>query len=291
MLMKRKCFSCLFRQGVDAAWLLTDDDQKREAIVRATGRLMAETDFQRTPPELGRELHRAIREILQNPDPYLEIKRQMNAITNSIKPLLREKIRKASNPLEMAIRYAIAGNVVDFSTFKSISEAEIAKTVEDAVNQPIIGLDTARFEAELRKPENKTLLYVCDNCGEIVWDSLLIEELSKFVSVTAAVRGSAVVNDAILADAEYVGLPSLCRVVTTGSDVPGAPDAMVSDEFREIFMNSDLVIAKGQGNFETIQPAKRRVLHLFMVKCPVISQLVNLPPGTLAGQFLPENEF
>ncbi len=288
MLMKQKCFSCLFRQGVDAAWLLTDDVQKREAIVRATGRLMAESDFQRTPPELGRELHFAIREILQDPDPYAGIKRQMNAITNSIKPLLRERIRKSPNPLETAIRYAIAGNVVDFSTFKSISEAEILKTVEEAVDQPIIGLDTVKFEAELRKPENKTLLYVCDNCGEIVWDSLLIEELSKFVSVTAAVRGSAVVNDAILSDAEYAGLPSLCRVVTTGSDVPGAPEAMVSEEFREIFMSSDLVIAKGQGNFATLQPAKRKILHLFMVKCPVISQLVQLPEGTLTGRFLPE---
>ena len=288
MLMKQMCFSCLFRQGVEAAWLLTDDSQKREAIIRASGRLMAEADFQRTPPELGRELHSAIREILHDPDPYLKIKRQMNAITNSIKPLLRERIRSAPDPLEIAIRYAIAGNIIDFSTFDSISEAEIVKTVEKAANQPIIGLDTAKFKSELRKPENKTLLYVCDNCGEIVWDSLLIEELGKFVSVTAAVRGSAVVNDAILSDAEYAGLPALCRVITTGSDVPGAPEAMVSEEFREIFMDSDLVIAKGQGNFETMQPAKRSILHLFMVKCPVIAQLVQLPKGTLVGQILPE---
>lgn len=286
--MQQKCFSCLFRQAVDAAWLLTDSSEKREAIIRGTCRFLAETDFHRTPPELGSELHSIIREVLQNPDPYSKIKTQMNSITKSILPLLREKIHASANPLETAIRFAIAGNVIDFSTFQTISEEEIAKTVEAASQKPIIGLNVAAFEAELRQPEVKTLLYVCDNCGEIVWDALLIEELQKYVSVTAAVRGSAVVNDATLEDAQTAGLPELCRVITTGSDVPGAPDSMVSDEFRQFFLSSDLVLAKGQGNFETIQPAKRKVLHLFMVKCPVIEKLVHLPKGTLAALTVPD---
>ncbi|MBR0191820.1 MAG: DUF89 family protein [Thermoguttaceae bacterium] len=281
MLMRKLCFSCLFRQAVDAAWLLTEDQAKREAILRGMGRLMAETDFERTPPEIGREMHAMIREVLQDPDPYLEIKREINAITKSILPQLRQRVESSSNPLETAIRYAIAGNVIDFATFQSISADEIIKTVDEAANRPINGLDSADFEAELRREDVKTLLYVCDNCGEVVWDALLVEQLQKYVSVTVAVRGGAVVNDALLEDAEFAGLTALCPVITTGCDVPGAPDSAVSEEFREVFLRSDLVIAKGQGNYETMQPSARPVIHLFMVKCPVIQNLLGLPKGTL----------
>lgn len=288
MLMQKKCFGCLFRQAVDAAWLLTNDEEKREAIIRGAGRFMSETDFRRTPPELGAELHAMIRDVLEDPDPYLEIKRRMNSVTRSLLPMLRERIRTSKCPLETAIRYAIAGNVIDFSTFHEISADEIAKTVEEAANRPIIGLDVSAFEAELQKPEVRSLLYVCDNCGEIVWDALLIAELTRYVSVTAAVRGGAAVNDALLEDAEFAGLPEIARVITTGCCVPGAPDSMVSGEFREIFHSADLVIAKGQGNLETMQPAVRPVLHLFMVKCPVIEQLVGFPKGSLVVQTLPE---
>jgi len=281
MLMQKLCFSCLFRQAVDAAWLLTDEEEKREKIIRGMCVLMAETDFKRTPPEIGREMHAMIRAVLQNDDPYREIKRQMNSITKSILPQLRERVETSANPLETAIRFAITGNVIDFATFQSISAEEIIKTVEKAANQPINGLDSADFEAELRRPEVQTLLYVCDNCGEIVWDALLIEQLRKYVSVTVAVRGSAAVNDALVEDAEFAGLTELCPVITTGCDVPGAPDSAVSEEFRKVFLESDLVIAKGQGNYETMQPSARPVIHLFMVKCPVIQELIGLPKGTL----------
>lgn len=281
MLMQKLCFSCLFRQAVDAAWLLTEDQSKREAILRGMGRLMAETDFERTPPEIGREMHAMIREVLQTPDPYLKIKREINAITKSILPQLRQRVETAANPLETAIRYAIAGNVIDFATFQSISADEIVKTVDEAANRPINGLDPADFEAELRRENVQTLLYVCDNCGEVVWDALLVEQLQKYVSVTVAVRGGATVNDALLEDAEFAGLTAMCPVITTGCDVPGAPDSAVSEEFRKIFRDSDLVIAKGQGNYETMQPSVRPVIHLFMVKCPVIQNLIGLPKGTL----------
>ena len=88
-------------------------------------------------------------------------------------------------------------------------------------------------------------------------------------------------NDALLEDAEFAGLTAMCPVITTGCDVPGAPDSAVSEEFRKIFRDSDLVIAKGQGNYETMQPSVRPVIHLFMVKCPVIQNLIGLPKGTL----------
>ncbi len=288
MKMQQKCYACLFQQVVNAAWLLTEIPEQREAMIRGAGKFMAETDFDRTPPELGGEIHAMIRHILQNPDPYREIKREMNSLTKRFVPELIAQIQSSSNPLETAIRYAIAGNIIDFSTFQNISDEEIRKTAEKAASKPIIGLNVSELQTKLQtKSQNddgKSLLYVCDNCGEIVWDAFLIREFQRLgLHVTAAVRGGATVNDATLEDAKFAGLFDLCDVITTGADVPGAPNAKVSEEFRRFFLNSDFVVAKGQGNLETMQPAARKVLHLFMVKCSVIEKMVHLPKGTLAA--------
>ncbi|MDO4630293.1 MAG: ARMT1-like domain-containing protein [Planctomycetia bacterium] len=291
MLMQQKCFPCLFRQALDAAELLTTDVKKREMLIRGAGRIMAETNFCRTPPEIGQELHAMIREVLENDDPYREIKAEINSITKEIRPTLREKIEKSENPLETALRFAIAGNVIDFATFKTVSADKIIKTVEEAANKPIMGVDISALEAELQKTQTRTLLYVCDNCGEIVWDALLIEQLQRYVSVTVAVRGSAVVNDAILADAELAGITEMCPVITTGSDIPGTVVALSSEIFQQHFREADVVLAKGQGNLETLQPSVRPVLHLFMVKCPVVEQWMKLPRGALALQWIQDADY
>lgn len=291
MLMQQKCFSCLFRQVVDAAELLTTDVKKREILIRNAGKLMAKTEFCRTPPEISRELHAMIREVLESDDPYREIKAEINSITKEIRPALRQKIEASANPLEVALRFAIAGNVIDFATFKTVSADKIIKTVEEAANKPIMGVEISALEAELQKSKTRTLLYVCDNCGEIVWDALLIEQLQRYVSVTVAVRGSAVVNDAIMTDAEFAGITDMCPVITTGSDIPGTVVALSSETFQQHFRNADIVLAKGQGNLETLQPSVRPVLHLFMVKCSVVEQWMKLPRGALALQWIQNADF
>ncbi len=291
MLMQQKCFSCLFRQAVDAAELLTENAEEREMIIRGAGRLMAEVDFRRTPPEIGRELHAMIRKTLHNDDPYREIKAEINSITREIRPILREKIEKSENPLECALRFAIAGNVIDFATFKTVSADKIIKTVEEAANKPIMGVEISALEAELRNAQTRTLLYICDNCGEIVWDALLIEWLQRYVSVTVAVRGGAVVNDAIMADAKFAGITEMCPVITTGADIPGAVVALSSEAFQQHFRDADIVLAKGQGNLETLQPSARSVFHLFMVKCPVVEQWMKLPRGSLTLQRLQNADY
>lgn len=270
--------------------LLTSDTTAMEEVLRRTCRLLAEFDTGKSPPELSAQMHREIRDVLQNDDPYRPIKRQMNEIAWTLLSRLRKEVEEANDPLEQAIRFAIAGNVMDFSTFEKVSPEQIQKTVEKVVNEPIIGLDIEQWRHQLDSADQ--LLYIADNSGEIVLDRLLIEQLAMFLPVTLAVRGGPVVNDVTREDAVFAGVENICSLIDTGVDAPGVIGEMCSENFQRCFQESDLVFAKGQGNFETLQPSEREIYHLFMVKCPVIAQWVQLPQGTFVGKkFLPATDF
>ncbi|MDO5113517.1 MAG: ARMT1-like domain-containing protein [Planctomycetia bacterium] len=282
MKIQPACFPCIVRQAFNAMELLAGDAVAMEEILRRTCRLLAESDREKSPPALSAQMHREIREVLQCDDPYHSIKQQMNTITQTLLPYLQEKVEKAANPLEQAIRFAIAGNVIDFSTFEKVSSDQIQKTLEKVVKEPIVGLDVEVWRHQLESADH--LLYIADNSGEIVLDRLLIEQLTQFLPVTLAVRGGPVVNDVTREDAVFAGLENICSVVETGTDAPGILWEKCGEDFRRCFQESDLVFAKGQGNFETLQPSEREIYHLFMVKCPVIAQWVQLPKGTFVGK-------
>jgi uncharacterized protein with ATP-grasp and redox domains len=191
-------------------------------------------------------------------------------------PTLRAKVEAAKDPLLMAARLAIAGNVIDMGVDGSLTEADVREALEQALKEPFFA-EEDRFREAISKA--KSILYLADNAGEIVLDRLLVEQL-LLNQITLVVRGSPVLNDATLIDAQMVGLDKIVEVIDNGSDAPGTILGDCNQEFRQRFAKADLIIAKGQGNFETLSNEPGNIFFLFKVKCAVIADLVNQPIGT-----------
>jgi len=272
------CIPCIFRQALDASRRVSDAPDFHEQVIREVAGWVSSADLEASPPVLAQRLHRYLRERTEVTDPYAAAKQCDNALALSLLPELRERISRSSEPFTSAVRFAIAGNVIDLGPKSNLSAEDIVRTVRQAEETPFSG-DIEAFRSKVQRAP--TILYLADNAGEIVLDRLLIEALGP-ERVTVAVRGTSVINDATLEDARTAELTGWVTVISNGSDAPGTVLTECNTEFRNRFEQSDLVISKGQGNFETLNNAPREIHFLFIVKCPVVAAQIGLPIGTLA---------
>ena len=285
------CILCLCRQSLDAARFVSDDPMIHEKVLRRSLQLALDRGFLDTPPLLGQEIHRDIRELTQNSDPYQSVKKLFNDLVYSQINTLKSRILTSPNPIEAALRIAIGGNAIDFALGATNLTPEFALTaIDKALAQPITG-NAEKFLEIL--PKAKKILYLLDNCGEIVCDRLFIEEIKRQYSseITAVVRGFPVINDATILDAQDVGLTDVCSVITNGNDGLGTILEKCSEEFHERLKEADLVIAKGLANYETLieyGPDKfpNTVAYLFKSKCAFIAKLSSSTLGDLVVQFV-----
>jgi len=189
---------------------------------------------------------------------------------------LRSEIESGSNPLLMATRLAIAGNIIDMGANGNLNVADVRQAINQASIDTFFG-EPDSFRQEIAKANS--VLFLADNAGEIAFDRLLIEKLSP-ERVTLVVRGAPVINDATLADAQAVGLDKIVEIIDNGSDAPGTILSDCSQEFQRRYTDADLIIARGQGNFETLNNEPGNLFFLFKVKCPLVADLVNQPIRT-----------
>jgi uncharacterized protein with ATP-grasp and redox domains len=272
------CVPCFLRQGLDAARNITDDGRIHEQIVREILRLAADLNLNRPPPWVGQTIHRRLRELTGVDDPYRAAKSRFNQLAMSMLPELRAAVRRDALPLIAAAKAAIAANVIDLGVKSTLGEDQVRDVLRESCTADTHG-DFAEFQRCV--DEAREILYLADNAGEIVIDRLLIEALGP-ERVTLAVRGKPVINDATLEDAQEAGLHELVRVIDNGSDAPGTILDDCSTEFRERFNKADLIVSKGQGNFETLSAFGANIFFLLKVKCPVIAKHTELPVGTHA---------
>jgi len=185
-------------------------------------------------------------------------------------------VKVSADPMCAAVRLAISANVIDLGANGSLSDDEVREALENSFDQPFVGeLDTFRQAVT----DATNILYLADNAGEIAVDRLLIQELGP-ARVTVAVRGGPVINDATIQDAHEVGMHDLVEVIDNGSDAPGTILDDCSEAFRERFKKAELIIAKGQGNYESLSGVQGNIFFLFKVKCPVAAGHTGLPKGT-----------
>lgn len=270
------CIPCLVRQALEASRLVTADPSVHERLVRNVLRLMADLDLGQKPPIVTRQIHRILRDMTGVDDPYRSLKDRFNRMALDVLPELADKLNQAPDPLAMAVRLAIAGNVIDFGVNGDITEEGVRRSVLDALHEPFYG-DFEAFHGEVDRAAS--ILYLADNAGEIVFDRLLIEQL-PFERVTLVVRGGPILNDATMEDAQTAGLCNFVEVVSSGSDIPGTVLSDCSQEFRRRFAGADLIISKGQGNFETVSDEPADAWFLLKIKCKVVARHVGLPIGT-----------
>jgi len=272
------CYPCFLRQALDAARFAGAGEQQQTVVLRDTLATLHSLDPTTTPPEIGDRIHRQVRSMVASRDPYRDVKRAATAQALDLLPWMRETIRCADDPLDTAIRLAIAGNIIDYG---HNPDYDLDATIDQALHQPI-GIDDAsdlRGALAETRVDRTSVLYLADNAGETVFDRALIELLDP--EVTYAIKGGPVLNDATAADALQAGLDSVATVVSTGADTPGTILHRTSPAFRDLYAQATLIVAKGQANYETLSPGDDRVFFLLKAKCPVIARDLGVEPGAL----------
>lgn len=272
------CIPCFVRQALESARLASTNPSVHEQVLREVLRWSSEMDMSQPPPVMGQRIHRLIRALTGVDDPYLQAKERQNRMARQLLFEMREEVASAADPFAMAVRLAIAGNVIDMGVNGEVNEADVRASLRQALNEPFSG-DLEGFRRSVA--ETGSIVYLADNAGEIVFDRLLIEQMGP-ARVTLAVRGGPVINDATWADARAIGLPDSLEVIDNGSDAPGTLLSDCSHEFRRRYAAAGMVVAKGQGNYETLSRERRGIHFLFKAKCPMIAEHAGVALGAHA---------
>jgi hypothetical protein len=263
------CVPCYIRQALDAAKMVTDDKVLLERILRES--LKAAVDFDSGSIGLltQAKIQKIIKELLPDSDPYKEIKKKFNLICLELEEKLKIIIKESANPFETSLRISLAGNIIDFGPKQNLSKKVILDAIKKAQHQNLNESKVELLKENIDKSEK--ILFIGDNAGEIVLDKIFIEELPRN-KITYVVRGGPVLNDSTMTDAEMVGMTKLVKVITTGLDMPAAILALCSKEFLNEYEKSDLVLSKGQGNYEALSDENKNIFFLLKIKCPVIAE-------------------
>lgn len=264
------CFPCFLRQALDAARMAGAGEAQQKAVLDCVLKVLREVEPWYTPPEIGYRVHRIVRQVVGDGDPYQAAKEASTHQALALYPRMRALVAEAGDPLEAAVRLSIAGNIIDLAPAR---EYDLWGTVERVLAQPFAFDDGAALRDALSSAER--VLYLADNAGETVFDRLLIETLD--VPVVYAVKGGPILNDATREDALAAGIGPVAEIASTGSDAPGTILDRCSEEFRQLYESAKLVIAKGQANYETLSEEGPGVFFLLQAKCPIISRDVGVP--------------
>jgi len=268
------CYPCFLRQSLDAARTCGASEKQQRAVLDRVLDVLQDTESSSTPPEIGARVHRIVRQEVGNGDPYRVVKEASTRQALASYPRMKSLLAEAGDPFETSLRLSIAGNIIDVGPAQ---EYDLWSTVERVLAQPFAVDDRVALRSALSGAGQ--VLYLADNAGETVFDRMLIETLD--VPVIYAVKGGPILNDATREDAIAAGVDQEAEIVSTGSDAPGTILDRCSEEFRRLYDQADLVLAKGQANYETLSEEGPRVFFLLQTKCPVIARDLGVPVGSI----------
>ena len=275
------CIPCFIKTALEMARLVDANAITHKEILDEVARMIPNFSLGSSPPEMARMIHKVMERRFGNKDIYGTIKKESNRKALELYPRLKEKVSESTDKLLTAVEIAIAGNVIDYAAKNSLNiEAEIDKLFTNDfshINKTIF--DYEYFKDDLMKASR--ILYLADNAGEILFDRVLIEEFPEDKEIILAVRDKPVINDALIEDAMECGLDKRAKVMSSGVDAPGTVLKYCSKEFIEIYKNADLIISKGQGNYEALSQERENIYFLFRAKCPVIARHAGTEVGDI----------
>jgi uncharacterized protein with ATP-grasp and redox domains len=277
MITNLECLPCLTRQTIDTVKRIGMPLTDQQNIVKDVLHLLSMVDMSQSAPVISQKIHQLIRAHVNIDDPFCEIKAESNKLALKLIPHVEVIMHWSDNPIAVAIRAAIAGNIIDYGVNCNVNFNDIQATLTDTLTMPLDEKMLTLFKNAVA--DAKSILYLADNAGEIMFDRLLIE-CFPLEKVTLVVRGGPVLNDATRVDATFAGFDDMIEVMDNGSDIPGTVIDQCSPVFQERFWSADLIIAKGQGNFETLIGIDRPIYHLFIAKCPLVAQRAGCPVNT-----------
>jgi uncharacterized protein with ATP-grasp and redox domains len=259
------CYPCFLKQALSAARRAGASEALQQEILLNAMDELKSFPSGITPPEIAFKIHQSVRQKTNTIDPYKEAKYQATQEALALYPELKNKVKTASDPLEMAVRVAIAGNIIDLGVADNY---DINGTLNRVLTQPFAINDLSSFRRRLS--ENGSILYLADNAGETVFDRILIEQLGK--PVTYVVKAGPIINDATREDAIAAGIDQVAEIIDNGTQAPGTMFELCSDSFLQRFEQAELIIAKGQGNYESLSENSAPIFFLLQAKCNVIAR-------------------
>ena len=284
MKLNLDCILCFQKQALQAVRFISDDEKLHQKVLREVTKKLLELNWNSTPPELAHQVHSIVKRITNENDPYKEVKKESNDLVLKIYPELKEKVKKSRDPLRTAVRLAIAGNIIDFAV---LQEFNLEETIREVLKKRFVIDDYEKLKEKLKDAE--TLLFFVDNAGEIGLDKLLVEtflEQKKFEKIDFVVKGEPIINDATLEDAVYMGLERLpnSEFLTISNGEVGTGPARSSQTVKKWITEHDLVISKGQGNYEGLSE-HNGLFFMLMVKCPIIASDLGVEVGDIILEY------
>lgn len=278
--LRSECMACVLRKYMQDV-PENASEQKKIEYLRTILKYVSEAPMTSSAPLIVRDITALQERLFGMKNPYGEIKKYFNKIMLSKEISMKEKIKNEKDPLKLAIQYALIGNYIDFGAMREIDEDELEKMLDHAADLLVDEEQIYRMRQDLE--HCRSLTYLTDNCGEIVTDKLLIETLKNLypdLQITVLVRGQAVLNDATMEDAIQVGLTELTTVLPNGNGIAGTCIEELSSTAKQVVENADILIAKGQGNFETLRKCGRNVYYVFLCKCEMFANIFEVPKLT-----------
>jgi uncharacterized protein with ATP-grasp and redox domains len=269
-----ECFACFLEQILKTGRVIGAEEKVVLRLIRDFSQAIPRIDPIVTPAEVGGIAYRIINQVAGVTDPYRAAKRRSVEQALALLPRIKSRVESSEDQLLAAVKAAIAGNVIDFGVSAEFD-------LDDQFDR-MLDLDLAvdhYAEFKRRLSEAKEIVYIADNAGESVFDGLLLETIGK--PATYAVRESAIINDATVEDAVLSGIGRLARIMSSGCSLPGTVLSFCSERFKQALNAADLVISKGQGNYEGLSGERLPVFFLLKAKCEPVARELRVKVGDL----------
>lgn len=276
-----ECLPCLVNQAVRVADITNADN--KDILFQKIFRCMSDIDFSKSNPEIIGSTFKLIKEHINNDDPYQATRAYYNQLFLGMLDVFETNISQSHKPFETALKYAIIGNIIDFNPIHNSSVEDILQWFDD-INRLSLTIDhTEKMMSDIANAN--MLLYLGDNCGEICLDKLFIKKIKKnnpSIHIYFGVRGAPVINDSISEDAYFVGIDEYADIISNGDDSLGTVLSRTSTEFNQVFNTADVIISKGQANYESLSElTDANIYFLLMTKCKVISNSIGVPEKSI----------
>lgn len=289
MKISASCIRCLIERQEERIRQFTDEDTKSR-YMKEVLRIIAESGDEASAPFLVAAMRRKYEAYFGKTEDFAEIKHRFNQMMLEKEDAIRKIVHTSKDPLRYALTFARIGNYIDFGAMHEVDTQVLEQMIHSAEADMVEERVYRLFQEELEKASG--LVYLVDNCGEVVLDKLVIECLKERypqLDITVVVRGQEVLNDVTMQDAVETGLTQMVNVLENGSDVAGTQLNCVNEETLAVINDADIIISKGQGNFETLNGCGLNIYYLFLCKCDWFVKRFGLPRN--AGAFVREKEW
>lgn len=271
------CLSCMLSQAVKSAKNHIPDEEERKKLIREIIADMASVDESVTAPYIAGRIQAALRKAMNDPDPYQKDKKYYNEEMLKLEDDLFKIRDSYEDPFAAGLKLAASGNIIDFAPGYDLSREKVMEIIDQTLAMDIPREVLRSFQNDLKNAS--TFLYLGDNAGEIVFDKIFIATIKNYypqLDIYFATRGKPILNDVTEEDAYFIGMDKFARIINNGTAIPGTDLSVCSSDFRKVFANSDVIISKGQGNFETLYGSgHKNIYYLFLCKCSHFMKMLN----------------